>query len=112
MFYVLTVLAVVVISTGLTLAVGSGGDRLLKVTSALLFITGGMILLALGRGYPLLKEEHRTKTLQWLYEPLSTIPNWVLWSGIVTIGLLLGISLVLIIDEDVNPWPLRKGGSR
>lgn len=98
MFYVLTVLAIVVLSTGVTLAVGSGGDKLLMVTSALLFITGGMILLALGRGYPLLKEEHRTEMLQWLYEPLKHTPDWVLWGGILTIGVLLGLMTLYLVD--------------
>ena len=109
MFYVLTVLAIVVISTGLTLVVGSGGDRLLKVTSTLLFVTGAMILLALGRGYPLLKEEYRTRTLQWLYEPLKGTPDWVLWGGILTMGVLIGLSVLCLVDDFVH-LPRRKGG--
>ena len=102
-------LTIIVLATALTGAIifmTRDGSVFIGLTGLMLFFVGVTALLAVAKDhYP------QTSTLEWLYQPLSEVPSWLIVVNLVLIVVLL-VAIIFTLVDDLVHLPRRKGGNR
>ena len=79
MLEILTVLLVAIIATGVIMIVFSEGELVIALNGVMLSVFGASALLTTAK---MTAAARHQQSLRWLYEPLTTLPDWVLTVGV------------------------------
>lgn len=93
MLEILTVLLVAIIGIGVIMIVFSEGEPTIALNGVMLSVFGASALLTTA------KITARHQSLEWLYEPLAALPEWILQGGIVITVAMVGLSVLFLMDS-------------
>ncbi len=101
MLEILTVLLVAIIVTGVTMVVFFKDEPVVTLNGVMLSIFGSSALLATAK---MTAAQHQS--LEWLYEPLAALPEWIIQGGIVVTAAMFGLSVIFLMDSlaDLLCW--------
>ena len=93
MLEILTVLLVAIIATGVIMIVFFKDEPVVALNGVMLSVFGVSALLTTA------KITARHQSLEWLYEPLAALPEWILQGGIVITVVMFGLSVLFLMDS-------------
>jgi len=102
MLEILTVLLVAIIVTGVIMIVFSEGELVIALNGVMLSVFGASALLTTAK----MTAAARQRSLEWLYEPLAALPEWIIQGGIVVTAAMFGLSVIFLMDSlaDLLCW--------
>lgn len=103
MLEILTVLLVAIIATGVIMIVFSEGELVIALNGVMLSVFGASALLTTAK---MTAAARHQQSLRWLYEPLTTLPDWVLTVGVAITAALFITALIVVMDHlaDLLCW--------
>ena len=102
MLEILTVLLVAIIATGVIMIVFSEGELVIALNGVMLSVFGASALLTTAK----MTAAARQRSLEWLYEPLAALPEWIIQGGSVVTAAMCGLSVIVLMDSlaDLLCW--------